>query len=462
MIESKLLHFIALLNQYNIIAITSVIIFLIGVYIIYAQRVRYARLYEQWRSDLEYKNRWPEQLERIASLEQEKQDLQQNKLHLISQNAELNTKLHYQQELNQKIESYESRLNDSFKSMAYQALNQNMESFLQIAKLNFDKTHAAVNQDLDHKHQSLQQVIQPLKDSLLQFDNKINELEKQRLNAYELLRHQIQDLNASQHNLRLEAAKLASALRSPNVRGRWGEIQLRRVVEIAGMLNYCDFVEQQTVINATDNKRYRPDMIIRLPGEKTIVIDAKTPLNSYIAANESEDEDVRSQHLQEHARQIKQHIQSLSARKYWEQFTDSPEFVILFLPGDSFFSAALTVDPTLIEVGAEQKVIIATPIILITLLRIIATSWNHQQIAQNFTAMSELGKNIVTQIQEMSEFLNKLGRNINSSTESYNSLLKCINQKLLPVAEKLDKLQNSNSTKALLKLNEVESVAKGA
>ena len=439
---------------------------LLSILLIIKYSRQYKLLHHRWLHDLEqcleYKTRNEHLNLRLTSLEHTKTALEQNNIELIRTNAELNAALQQQKDLNAKLEQHENRLNEAFKSLSYQALHQNSESFIQMAKLNFDKTQSVLQQDIEHKHKSLEQLIAPLCDSLKLFDNKINDIESQRLNSYELLKHQIQELNSTQITLRNETAKLVGALRSSNIRGRWGEIQLRRVVELAGMLNYCDFIEQPTLVDQDDNKRYRPDMIVKLPGEKQIVIDAKTPINSYLSAHETDDDEQRTRLLQEHAKQLRLHIQALSNRSYWQQYANSPEFVILFLPGDVFFSAALSADPTLIEFGAEHKVYVTTPTSLITLLRTVALSWNQQQLSANISTMTELGRSISNYLRNMLNDLSKVGRNLNLATENYNSVIRSIQSKLLPTTEKLDQLQNSNDSKNIVQLSVVNNTARNS
>ena len=269
----------------------------------------------------------------------------------------------------------------------------------------------------EKKDSHLDELINPLKDSLEKFNTQILDIEKSRIGAYEGLSQQVKSLLETQYQLRRETTNLANALRKPQVRGRWGEIQLQRVVELAGMLEHCDFFQQQSV--TVDDGRMRPDMIIKLPGNKHIIVDAKVPLSAFLDSLDATEEAQQNQLLIQHSRLVREHIKKLSQKNYWSQFNPTPEFVVLFLPGETFFSAALENDPSLIEVGAEEKVIIATPTTLIALLKAISYGWRQESLAKNAEVISQLGKELSKRITDMRDHFGMVGDRLHKAVEAY-------------------------------------------
>lgn len=313
------------------------------------------------------------------------------------------------------------RLRDRFQSLSSEALDRSSERFLALAGERLGSLERSNVEALAQREAAVDALVRPLRDSLARVDEKLQKVEIERQSHYRSLTKHLELVAKSHRELERQTQSLSQALHTPHVRGRWGELQLRRVVELAGMLEHCDFREQVTF--ESDGARARPDLVVHLPGGRQVVIDAKAPLQAYLAASEATDESARARLLAEHARHVRRHLDDLSGRTYWSMLEASPEFVVLFLPGEPFFSAALAHDPELIERGVDHRVLLAGPTTLIALLRAVAYGWQQEEMAANAASVSKLGRELFDRILTLNERFSTLGRKLDGAVDAYNAAL---------------------------------------
>lgn len=400
----------------------------------------------------------------LAAREAELTLLRDEKSALAIRRAELEAALEAERALfaerQATLEAARASFADAFKALSAEALTRNNESFLNLARATLEAQQAAAlasaRGDLEKRQQAIGELVAPVKTTLEKFEQQLGSIEKQRINAYATLSEQVRQMAETQQALRAETGNLVKALRAPHTRGRWGELQLKRVVEMAGMVDRCDFVEQ--VSTDTEEGRLRPDMIVNLPGGKRIVVDAKAPLAAYIDALEAADEHDKKRKLADHARQVREHLVKLGRKAYWEQFQPTPDFVVLFLPGEMFYSAALEADPGLIEAGVEARVILATPTTLIALLRAVAYGWTQQALTENAERISALGRELYERIATLGDHWASVGKNLNDAIAAYNKSVGTLETRVLVTARKFQTLEVASGDKAIRDLNPVDTL----
>ncbi|MBY0358219.1 MAG: DNA recombination protein RmuC [Candidatus Obscuribacterales bacterium] len=379
---------------------------------------------------------------RIPDLETTVSQKEKQLLDYVDQNTKLQVKVQeletskteltkgFEEKL-QLINEAKEKLQEAFKALSADALDVNNKTFINLANSIFEKYQISAKNDLETRQKAIDQLVKPLGDSLKDVEGKIQELEKSRIGAYEVLTNQVGQLIDTQN-------KLQQALRTPNTRGRWGEFQLKRVVEIAGMQEHCDFIEQDTITG--DEGRLRPDMVVQLPEGKKIVVDSKVPLQAYLNAVEAQDDGSRSLHLKDHERQVRQHIQQLAAKDYASQIAPSPDFVVMFIPNDAILAAAYQEEPEIIEFAVKNKVLVATPMTLMALLHTVAYVWRQEKIAENASKISDLGRTLYNRISTLTGHFIELKKGLEKSVDAYNKVTISLETRVLTTVRKFKEL----------------------
>ena len=376
---------------------------------------------------------------RTRQIEDELSEAETARAVALTQAAELRVRLDEQREL---LETTDVRLGDTFRALAADALAANNEGFLSLAAEKLGAARGESEASLAAREKAIASLVGPVRESLDKVDVKIQELERERGQAYGRLIEQVRGLAAAHERLSTETGTLSRALRSPTVRGRWGELQLRRVVELAGMLEHCDFSQQVTLVG--DERRLRPDMVVRMPGGRRVVVDAKVPLEGYLLAMEATTDDDRRARMRDHGAQVRAHMQKLSSKAYWAEMADTPEFVVMFLPGEAIFSAALEDSPSLIEEGVGRRVLLATPTTLIALLPTVHYGWRQERLADNAEKISEQGRILHERVATLVEHWERLGGALGKATEHFNSAAASFEGRVLPAVRRLEELGASS------------------
>ncbi len=355
------------------------------------------------------------------------------------------------------LDEARNQLRETFAAMASEALKHNSGEFLKLAQENLKRFQTHAEGSLTQREQAVENLVKPIREALEKTELQIRHMENDRKEAYGSLTKHLETLAASQIMLQGETRNLVQALRRPEVRGQWGELTLKRLAELAGMVNRCDFYEQEQV--QTDTARLRPDMIVRMPDGREIVVDAKTPLDAYLSAIEAGDDETRKRELERHARKVRERVRELSAKAYWQQFRNAPDFVVLFIPGDQFLSAALDHDRSLLEDALTAKVILATPTSFVALLRAVAFGWRQEALNENAEKIREVGEDLYQRLGTFAEHLSKVGKSLDSSVSAYNKAVGSFDSRILPAARKFAELGIAAKT-AFAEPDQIERAAR--
>ncbi len=351
---------------------------------------------------------------------------------------QLQTEEQLHEERLRMLDDAQDRLHNTFASLSQRALRDNNTQFLQLAQETMGRIQVESRADLELRQRSIQHLVEPIREALAKTETQIRDIEKDRQTSFGVLSQQIRGMMNDQAALRDETGRLASALRNPGSRGQWGELSLRRIVELSGMVEHCDFVEQAQRSNA--ERTIRPDMVIRMPDAREMIVDAKAPMDAYLDAAGAETEENRQRHLQRHARHVREHVRTLAGKRYWEQFEQSPDFVVLFIPGEQFLAAALEQDKSLLHDSLNDKVILATPSTLVALLRAVAFGWKQTLLAENAGKVRDLGEELHKRLTVFLDHMERLGRNLGGCVDTYNKALGSLERSVLPGVRKLAEL----------------------
>jgi DNA recombination protein RmuC len=394
-----------------------------------------------------------------VDLDQIRQDLSEaSQARAVAETRAAEAALHFNEQKT-LLGQARQELAETFQALSGEALKQNNEAFLNLARSSFETLQAEAKGDLAQRQQAIDSLVQPLQDSLHRYDDQLRQLEQSRQAAYGGLDQHLKLLAESQQRLQSETGNLVKALRAPAIRGQWGEITLKRVAELAGMVAHCDFFEQESV--TVDGGRLRPDMVVQLPGGRQIIVDAKTVLAGYLDAHEAPTEEQRLEGMRRHAAQVRSRMDELSLKAYWNQFAQAPEFVVLFLPGEQFLGAALEHDPRLIEDGFLRSVVLATPTTLMALLRAVAYGWRQERLTEHAEEAGRLGKDLYERMAVLTEHLNDVGQALGKSVLAYNKAVGSLETRILPAARRFKELGVS-SDKEVSMLDPVEIVSRKA
>lgn len=356
-----------------------------------------------------------------------------------------------------EMEKARANLSETFGSLSNKALKENSVEFLKLAQENLKQFQIQAQNNLNEKEKSFEGLVKPIKETLEKTEKQIREMEVERKQAHGSLTQHLNTMLEAHQALQGETRNLVNALRRPEVRGQWGELTLKRLAELAGMVEHCDFYEQEHT--ATEQGAMRPDMIVRMPGRREIVVDVKTPLDAYISATETTDETQRAIHLQRHTKNVRERVRELSSKGYWAQFKHSPDFVVLFIPGEQFLSAALDEDPKLLEFAMKQKVILATPTSLVALMRAIAYGWRQESLAKNADQIRDIGSELYHRLAVFTEHLGKIGKSLTTSVQTFNKAVGSMDSRILPSAKKFTEL-GITAEKAIEPVKQIETTTR--